>query len=443
MGVTVAQAQVVAAQAYIGPLEATATAAAGAHAGVTAVLPRVASVASAAAHDAASVVSLLPRLNASGTASAHVPGAVLSRLPPPVSVVGVDQSSVVTTTGKLVLATAATGRAVQSLHATASLGALRAALQVNAANLNTVTVVASLAALRAAGTVAAMGSAHAVSRLPLAALVVTGFAQTAVAVSRLGPLQSVVHVQPLNVATVAVVATLPALRSSATSTAIGSVHGASRLPLSALLGETAAQAVHATAKLLLGSFVSLSAQHTARVTSTLGPLSTAITAQPPPVGYAADGHYYVAVAVRPFYAAIDPRSFYSAIAARSFYILSDQNMTPTFSTLDPRERWVLTFDASQDLAAGETLTAISSVQALLQFGGAGSALPTLTGPIINGSPLTLQVNGKPVTIATGRGVQVIASGGASGCQYLISVVCATSNPDKVLTLKGILPVSAN
>lgn len=156
----------------------------------------------------------------------------------------------------------------------------------------------------------------------------------------------------------------------------------------------------------------------------------------------ADPLYYVALPARPFYATLPARSFYAALPSRSFYILSNPNMTSTFSNLDPRETEVLTFDATNDLASGETLTNIENVAITVQSGPPTSTLPTLTGQIINGSPVTLTVNGKPITIATGCCVQVVGSGGVTNCSYLIAITCATSNPDKVLVLKGILPVNA-
>jgi hypothetical protein len=143
-----------------------------------------------------------------------------------------------------------------------------------------------------------------------------------------------------------------------------------------------------------------------------------------------------------YYVQMPPRAFYAAMPARSFYILSNPNMTTAFSNLDPRETEVLTFDASNDLADGETLTNIESVAISVQSGPPTSTLPTLSGQIINGSPVTLTVNGKTITIPTGCCVQVVGSGGVTGTQYLIAITCNTSNPDKVLTLKGILPVSA-
>lgn len=281
-----------------------------------------------------------------------------------------------------------------------------------------------------------------------AALVLVGSAQTSAtqqveAASTLPPLRASGRVQSLNVNTATIVATLPRLRGSGTITSAGSAQVTGRLRTTARSMASASQAIHARAVLpRMWAFVSLGAQDYAHVDATLGPLSVSITVQPPPSGYAVDGHYYAALPARPFYASLDARAFYAPIGARSFYVLSDNDVTPTFDSLDPRETVTLTLDASADLADSETLISISEVTATQQSGVPGT-LPTLTGEVINAQPLTFTVNGKTVTIATGCGVQVIATGGGSGCRYLIAATCTTSNPDKVLVLKGVLPVSAN
>ena len=319
-------------------------------------------------------------------------------------------------------------------------------------------------ALSATGAETASGNATVVARLPRlatgatasqsatiaarAVLVLAGSAQTSAtqqveAASTLPPLRASGRVQSLNVNTATIVATLPRLRGSGTLTSTGSAQVTGRLRTAARSMASASQAIHAGATLpRMWGFVSLGAQGYAHVDATLGPLSASITVQPPPSGYAADGHYYAALPARPFYATLDARAFYAPIGSRSFYVLSDNDVTPTFDTLDPRETVTLTLDASNDLADGETLVSVSEVTATQQSGVPGT-LPTLTGEVINTQPLTFAVNGKTVTIAAGHGVQVTATGGQSDCRYLIAAICTTSNPDKVLVLKGVLPVSAN
>lgn len=183
----------------------------------------------------------------------------------------------------------------------------------------------------------------------------------------------------------------------------------------------------------IGSGGAINASQSAAAASTFAPLACRGTIPMGVLSLPADPLYYVQM---------PPRWFYAALTARPFYILSDPNMTPSFSPLDPRETEVLTFDASADLANEETLTTILATAITVQSGPPTSAPPTLTGQVVNGAPVTLMVNGKSITIATGCCVQVVGAGGVSGTQYLIAITCATTNPDKVLTLKGILPISA-
>lgn len=286
-----------------------------------------------------------------------------------------------------------------------------------------------------------VGSQHAavtavtvLSRLPSVATAGSvSAAQHLAAVSWIGPLRTSVHVQGTNINTVVATVTLPPLRGTVSTTGHATVQAASRLHMATLGAVGASQSLHAASRLRLASVQTITAASSARITATLGPLGASITVQPPPSGYAADGHYYAALAARPFYA---------TLAARSFYALSNPNVTPIFDTLDPRETAVLTFDATADLAAGETLASIGTISATQQSGIPGT-LPTLTGPIINAAPITFTLNGKTITVAAGCAVQVVVTGGASGCHYLIAATCPTSNPDKVLTLKGALPVSAS
>lgn len=373
--------------------------------------------------DSASLSAKLPRLTGSVGLAQRGTAALASQLPGLTVHLGGSQ------------------RLTAFAHGT--LGSLRASLQVESANHNSVAVVTTLAALRAAGAVSATGTAHGTSRLPFTASSATSATQHTTASSRLGALASSLQVQAANLNHVAVVTSLAALRGSLTGTASSSAHMSARLPLVPHGTTTATQSLHAASALTLASAVqAVAVQRLARLTATLGPLTARATSQPPPAGYVADGNYYVALPARPFYATLQARPFYSALPARSFYILSNPDMTPLFDTLDPRETLVLTLDASADLASGETLTSITAMTALQQSGTPG-ALPTLTGQVINAQPVTLIVGGKSVTIAANCGVQVIATGGVSGCRYLIAATCNTSNPDKVLTLKGVLPVSAS
>jgi hypothetical protein len=328
----------------------------------------------------------------------------------------------------------------QAIAAAATLASLLAPAGANAHG--NVGVTSRLAALAASAHAPASASAHGIGSITLAGAGQLAANQHATALSALGPLATSAVVQSLNVNTARIVATLPRLRAAGTVAAQGSLQATSRVALAAKTTTSALQAIHATALLRLGTSVSLHALASAYVEATLGPLSTSLRALPPAKGYAADGHYFVVIPSRPFYAPVNARPFYAPTPARTFYILSDPDMTPNFDTLDPRETLVLTLDASAELATGETLAAIQTMTATQQSGPTGTA-PTLSGQLINTQPIALTVNGVPITIAVGAGVQVVASGGTSGCRYLIAATCTTSNADKILTLKGILPVSAS
>jgi hypothetical protein len=115
-------------------------------------------------------------------------------------------------------------------------------------------------------------------------------------------------------------------------------------------------------------------------------------------------------------------------------------MIPTplqFNWKDPRESVVLTFDATLMLAAGETLTGTPSVQITTATGADATPSLQLNNVIVNSAPLS--VAGK--TIAVGAAVQAVASAGGFGSQYLIAITCLTSNPNKTLVLKAMLPMS--
>lgn len=308
--------------------------------------------------------------------------------------------------------------------------------------VTTLAVLSRLPPLESVATVSGHQTLAAVSRLSLATAAGLTAAQHLTALSWIGPLRASVRVQGTNINTVVATVTLPPLRGAAGMTALASLHAASLLHMATAGTTGAQQTLQATAQLRMTNAGAMAAATTTRITATLGALATSITAGPPPAGYAADGQYYIAIAARPFYATLEPRAFLCVAGARPFYILSNPNMTPSFNTLDPRETAVLTLDASADLASGETLTGTPNITAVQQSGLPGT-LPTLTGPIINSEPITLTLNGKTITIAAGCAAQVVVTGGVSGCSYLVAAVCETSNPDKVLTLKGVLPVSAN
>jgi len=101
-------------------------------------------------------------------------------------------------------------------------------------------------------------------------------------------------------------------------------------------------------------------------------------------------------------------------------------MTARLDIKDPTEKVVLTFDFSVGLSADETL-----------FG-----TPTATVSVLIGRDTTPTAifNGAPVIDGTAKWVYVPVQSGNDSCDYLIKVVCATTNESKVLALSAVLPV---
>jgi len=98
-------------------------------------------------------------------------------------------------------------------------------------------------------------------------------------------------------------------------------------------------------------------------------------------------------------------------------------MTSRFLPLAPTEARVLTFDFTQDMATGETLTGSPTAAVSVDFG-------------TDASPQAIV---KQVTIS-GLTVLVAVSGMQNNVDYHITVTCPTSNALKTLTMAGILPV---
>lgn len=114
------------------------------------------------------------------------------------------------------------------------------------------------------------------------------------------------------------------------------------------------------------------------------------------------------------------------------------NPLPQLDLKDPRETVVITLDATAMLAAGETLTGTPSVSVTTLIGTDSTPSLVVANPIINSVALTL-LNGK--TIAIGSAVQAVCSAGVFASQYWICITCPTSNPNKTLVLKAMLPMS--
>jgi hypothetical protein len=157
------------------------------------------------------------------------------------------------------------------------------------------------------------------------------------------------------------------------------------------------------------------------------------------------GFFYAAQPSAYFYAASAPQFFYAPQPATYFYALASDMTTPTFSAKHPASKQIATFDATANLASGETLTGIISTTVTVIRGNdpnPSAVVAVNPVPTINATQITVPAPSGPVTIAAGSAVQCNLTGGLDGTWYLISFVCTTSNPTKVLTLEAILPVSA-
>lgn len=275
--------------------------------------------------------------------------------------------------------------------------------------------VSALLTLRVSASVAQAMAANAQARLQAASKASAAQSCTVACVTRLAALARLtVYAGSVNSA--AVTMTLGA-RSSATAHASTAVHAAPILRT--LSKSTARTAAAVSAKM------------------TLPAVSSRLTTLALTLGPVADWRWYVLMPRRPFRALIEARPFYAALPARTFRVDGSQ-VAAQFDTKDPRETVVLTLDASSALAAGETLSTISSSSATVLWGNDPSVSLTLSGAAINATPIT--VGG--ASIAAQHSVQVVASAGLDACTYEVQATCTTSNPNKVLTLKGVLPVSA-
>ena len=119
-------------------------------------------------------------------------------------------------------------------------------------------------------------------------------------------------------------------------------------------------------------------------------------------------------------------------------------MAQQFSAKNPAATRVATFSAVSNLDTGETLTAINSTTVVTLSGNDPnplSIISTSNPPAINALSVSVDTAAGEITIPAGECVQMGITGGLDKCKYLITVVCATSNPEKILTLTAVLPVS--
>lgn len=101
-------------------------------------------------------------------------------------------------------------------------------------------------------------------------------------------------------------------------------------------------------------------------------------------------------------------------------------MTTRLDIKDPAEKLILTFDFTVGLASDETLL----------------GTPTATVSVLIGRDATPTAifNGPPGIDGTSKRAYLPVQAGNDGCDYLIKVVCATSNDAKILALAAVLPV---
>ncbi len=119
-------------------------------------------------------------------------------------------------------------------------------------------------------------------------------------------------------------------------------------------------------------------------------------------------------------------------------------MTAMFDCKYPTETRVITLNAAADLATGETLTAIATTTITAVRGSDPSMTLTATQASINASQFTIATSqGQSVTVPAESAVQAVVSGGLDGVWYQVEFLCATTNPNKTVSLSGIVPVSVS
>ena len=337
----------------------------------------------------------------------------------PTAIGAVSNAAQNTANGAPTVSPAATGSAVLTLTAT------------GAASVTATTAGAAASTLYATGS-------------PSVAPTAAGSAQQ----SGTNPAASLVSVTPK--ASGAATSTLPAVGNASIS-AIGAGQVSSR---NAAAGQTSIRlsaSGKAAASLSASGIASAAMQASGTAQATLtaaGAFSVIPSASgliSPQAIYSADGQFYAKQPAAYFYAASAPSFFYAPQPATYFYALASDMTTPTFSAKHPASKRVATFDATANLASGETLTSIISTTVTVIRGtdpNPSAVVAANPAPTINATQITVLTPSGPVTIASGSAAQCNLTGGLDGTWYLISFVCTTSNPNKVLTLEAILPVSA-
>lgn len=101
-------------------------------------------------------------------------------------------------------------------------------------------------------------------------------------------------------------------------------------------------------------------------------------------------------------------------------------LTDRFDAKHPTALDVLSFDMSLQLGAGETLTGTPTVAIEVRYGA----------DIAPGNVL----NGAANIDSAGKVILVPVKAGTDQCDYLITVSCASTNPQKSPAMNAILPV---
>ncbi len=365
--------------------------------------------------------------------------------------------------GDHVSSSAQTGFAATATDGTASLGGgnvtgFLVSYTIAAASTNTATGAASVtpsASGSATSTNTATGSAS-VSLLAAGTVIATVLAVGAASIAPIGigsasatnPAAVVASVSPAAAGSATSTLTI-SVAASVTPSAAGSVTVAGTNPAtgSASVQALASGRAQATLTATGAAFVfpqvsgALQATQTASGSGFVTP--TASGTVQPPIVYVADGLFYALQPTAFFYAPAQPEQFYARQAASYFYARQNDMTTPIFSAKHPTSTRVATFDATPNLVAGETLTSITSQSVTVISGNdpAPAVVATSPAPAINSASVTVPTIGGSVTISAGCCVQCDVTGGVDGARYLISFVCPTSNPNKVLNLSAILVVS--
>ena len=128
----------------------------------------------------------------------------------------------------------------------------------------------------------------------------------------------------------------------------------------------------------------------------------------------------------PTYEFLDSRYIIRRSRVRAFTVNA---VSVRFEAKSPNETVPLTFDFSQDLPAGVTLTGIPN--AVFATAQGSDPQPFFIQKDLVGFDETQT----RVVLPVYRGID--------GCEYRITITCATTQPDLILTLVGLLPVRAD